>query len=252
MDDQAQGPGDFADLPRVPPEFENEAATGGLAWLSEGARVLAFRRPRWGRLDAGPATVAVLVGAGYLLNFAVQRALMSGEPMFLWRGFLGGWVGVALSAWLCWVVVRSRTPEQGTTKATTTLFALCCAAGLVQVLLVSGALLGARGALGPAEDWAPGLQWAAWGLQLSWAGLSQLVLLWREAGSRVARGAALLLVPAALSLNGWPRRRSGGLRRRPAPRRRPKMPVLLPMPGCRSPTTPSPNRPGCSTRPCRA
>ncbi|HEY8876788.1 MAG TPA: hypothetical protein VIN03_04435, partial [Roseateles sp.] len=76
---------------------------GAMAWLREGGHVLAFLRPRWEGLQASPLAVAVLVLANYLLVLALQRALMAGAPRFLWMGVLSGWVGVAVSAWLCWV-----------------------------------------------------------------------------------------------------------------------------------------------------
>lgn len=198
MDEERHGASEDASAVPATMAPEPPVARGGLAWLAEGARVLVFRRPRWQGLDAGPATVAVLVACSYLLTFALQRALMAGEPMLLWRGILAGWAGLAIGAWLCWVVARS-----GAAARCASLFALSCAAGLVLSLVLGGLMLGARVALGPAEGWPSGLQWTAWLLPMSWAFLSQLTLLWREAGSALARGAALLLVPVQLLVNGW-------------------------------------------------
>lgn len=192
---------DLPDLPRVPPDVHDVlAAAGGRAraWLREGARVLALRAPRWEQLAAGPATVAVLVVAGYLLNFGAQRALMDGAPMLVWRGFLAGWAGIAVSAWLCWVVARS-----GTVAAAATLFALGASAGLVLLPFSAGTLVALQAFAGPFDEWPLSMQMTVWLLPLCWMGLVQLVLLWRAAGSALARAAAVLLVPVPLLLNGW-------------------------------------------------
>ena len=204
MNEDGQASGVPADVPLLTAAaLDDKPTRGGASWLRESARVLAFRPPRWEGLEAGPATVAALVLAGYLLSFVVQRAMMPGEPMLLWRGFLSGWTSIAVSAWLCWVVARSCTAQSTKAAKPATVFALSCSAGLVLGLILSAIFLGLRVARGPAEDWPSALQWAAWLLPLSWAGLSQLVLLWRVAGSRLARGAALLLTPIPLVLNGW-------------------------------------------------
>jgi len=163
--------------------------------------VLAFRQPRWDGLVAGPATVALLILAWYLLNFVAQRVVMDGEPTLVWRGFLAGWAGIALNLWLCWIVARSRADGAATPSAAT-IFALCCSAGGL-LLPISGVLqLGLVSIVGRFEDWPLNLQLAVWLVQLCWAGLSQLVLLWRMTGALLARAMAVLLVPIPLALNG--------------------------------------------------
>ncbi|MBW8843643.1 MAG: hypothetical protein JF607_01540 [Burkholderiales bacterium] len=205
MNEEQQAPDVPAEVPLLTAATLNDGAppSGSASWLRESARVLAFRPPRWDGLEAGPATVAALILAGYLLSFAVQRALMSGEPVLLWRGFLSGWICVAASAWLCWVVARSCKAQGSEAVKPATLFALSCSASLALGMIISAVFLGLRAALGPADDWPSALQWAAWLLPLSWAGLTQLALLWRVTGSRLARGAVLLLMPVPLLLNGW-------------------------------------------------
>lgn len=187
--------------PRAPPDVRDVmAAAGGAvrAWLRDGAWVLACRAPRWPSQPAGPATVAVLVVAGYLLHFGAQRALMDGAPVLVWRGFLAGWAGIAINAWLCWVVARS-----GTVAAAATLFALGASAGLVMLPISIGLIVALQAVMGPFDSWALGLQMTVWLLPLCWMGLAQLVLLWRAAGSALACAAAVLLVPVPLLLNGW-------------------------------------------------
>jgi hypothetical protein len=173
------------------------------AWLREGARVLVFRAPRWAGLEARPLTVAVLVLAGYLISFVVQRALMDGAPQPHWAGFLAGWSSVAVIAWLCWVVARSGGVRASPSAHPATLFALCCSASVVFSLALGAGLIALRAVKGPADDWPSGLQWTAFLLPVTWAGLAQIALLWRVAGTPLARAAAFLLTPIPLVLNAW-------------------------------------------------
>lgn len=201
MDEEEQGPSDVAELPRLPPEFENEEPTGGLAWLREGARVLAFRAPRWERLQARPLTLVVLVAASYLLACLFERLLTEGTPKLQWMAFLSGWASVALTVWLCWVVTRSAHAAPAPSAAT--LLALLCASGLLLSLGFGLAALLLQAFFGTPTDWPLSLQWGVWLLDLCWGGLAQLRLLWRVAGSGRARAAALLLTPAALAVSAW-------------------------------------------------
>lgn len=183
-----------ADMPQASAGVTPSVRRGGLAWLREGARVLAFRPPRWEGLQARPLTLAVLVLAGYLIALVMQRALMDGEPRFLWNGVLAGWVGTAVWAWLCWVVARS---------GAATLLAVSAAAGLVLTAIAALAALMLRAAWGPSDGWPGALSWAVWLTPLSWAALMQAVLLWREAGTRAARAVLLLVLPIPLLVSGW-------------------------------------------------
>ncbi|MDR7335451.1 C13 family peptidase [Roseateles asaccharophilus] len=201
--DEEQGlpdaPEAAADMPQAPAGVTPPARRGGLAWLREGARVLAFRPPRWDGLQARPLTLAVLVLASYPIALVMQRALMDGEPRFLWNGILAGWVGTAAWAWLCWVVVRSRTAAVGPA----TLLAVSAAAGLVLNAIGGVAVLALRAAWGPGDDWPAALSWAVWLTPLSWAALMQAVLLWREAGTRAARAVLLMVLPIPWLVGGW-------------------------------------------------
>lgn len=204
MDEEARTPGVPVEPPLATAVLAHEPVPEGAgAWLREGARILAFRRPRWAGFDARPLTVAVLILAGYLLVFAVQRALMSGTPMLVWQGLLSGWPALAIAAWLCWVVQRSRGAADLPAVKPATLFAMSCSAGLVLGLVDGVTLLGLRLAYGTGESWPSGLQWGMWLVPMAWGGLAQLVLLWRMAGSGLARGAVLLLLPLTVSLSGW-------------------------------------------------
>lgn len=178
--------------------LDEPAAQTGNGWLRQGARVLALRAPRWQGLDARPLAVALLVGSSYLLGFLMQRAVLDGEPQPHWPGFLDGWAGAALTAWLCWVVARSN----GTVTAAA-LFALCCAASLVFGMLAGAGMLVLRATFGPNDAWPTGLQWTAWLLPVTWAGLVQMLLFWRVAAPGAVRTIALLLAPLPLVLNAW-------------------------------------------------
>ena len=181
-------------IPAPPP-----AARGNLAWLREGGRVLLLRAPRWEGLVAGPLTVAVLVLAGLLLTFALQWALAAAPAQLLWTGLLGGWIDVAVIAWLCWVVARSA--PAGPTAAT--LLALLWSAAFLLAALQGLVELALRVAWGPLADWPAGLDWASWALGLAWWALVQVRLLWRMAGRAAVRAGVLLLVPVPLLVGGW-------------------------------------------------
>ncbi|MBI3347516.1 MAG: hypothetical protein HY020_09945 [Burkholderiales bacterium] len=198
--DEAQeaAPEAVVDMPPLP-AAEVPAMRSGMVWLVEGARVLAFRAPRWAGLDAGPLTVAALVLANYPIALVVQRALMGGAPNFNWAGILAGWLGVAVIAWVCWVAARS---GGATVVKPAALLAVSAGTTLALNLIVGMGLLVWRPVVGTTENWSPALLWGAWLAPLSWAGLAQITLLWRTAGSGSARAAVLLLVPVALAVSG--------------------------------------------------
>lgn len=186
------------------PQAEPEPlpARGGLAWLSEGGRVLALRSPRWEGLDARPMTLAVLVLAGYLICLAVPWALMPGEPRFVWRGILSGWLGIAVTAWLCWIAARSGATAGGSHKPAT-LMAVLLAAGLVFGFFTAAVSLALHAAFGPGEDWPAALAWGVWLAPLAWAWLAQLILLCRVAAPGLLRVAIALLLALPILVGGW-------------------------------------------------
>ncbi|MGM9481491.1 C13 family peptidase [Roseateles sp. NT4] len=189
---------------QAPSAVEMPASRGRLAWLHEGARVLAFRLPRWEGLDAKPATVAVLLLAGYLIAMVVPRVLLGGSVRFLWQGLLSGWMGTAVVAWLCWLAARSGAKaERADAVSTANLFAVLLGASLALGLGVGIVLLGLRAVLGPGSEWPTALSWTAWLAPLAWNWLAQLTLLCRVAGPGLPRLvlALFLFVPPLVS--GW-------------------------------------------------
>ncbi|MEO6280049.1 C13 family peptidase [Roseateles sp.] len=172
-------------------------------WLGEGARVLVFRAPRWEGLDARPLTLAVLVLASYLAAVLLQWSWAVEPARLQWTGFLSGWIDVALTGWLCWVVTRSARTGDGPRPSTATLMALLWSASLVSAMVEGLLHPGLSAALGPEAGWAASLQWSAWLVPMAWAGLVQIVLLWRVAQGGVARVAILLITPIPLVIGGY-------------------------------------------------
>jgi hypothetical protein len=201
-DTQSPRPGDEAPLPTAA-ALDDEPASGGASWLREGARVLAFRVPRWEAVQARPLTLVLLVAAATLIGVAVQRALTEGTPKLQWAAFLNGWIGIALSAWLCWVVARAARPTDRAQPSAATLLALLWSATLVLALADGALALALQAALGTTDEWPASLQWAIWLLPMAWLGLMQIVLLWRVARSGLARTAVLLMTPIPLVIGGW-------------------------------------------------
>lgn len=200
MDEQQQAP---TDLPQVPREFHAEAAKSRPAWLREGARVLAFRAPRWQGLEARPLTLAVLAVALLLSAVAVQRVVMEGSPTLLWRSFLHGWTDFALMAWLSWIVARSARATERAAPTAATLLALAWSAGLLLAWVDGAVVLALSAALGPVDAWPASVYWTSWLLSIAWLGLAQIALLWRFSAGGLARAAVLLVMPLALAISGW-------------------------------------------------
>jgi len=206
MDEQQQAPGapaDLPQLPKLPREFQADAAQSRPAWLREGARVLALRAPLWAGLQARPLTLAVLAVALLLSTVAAQRVLMEGSPELLWRSFVQGWADFALMAWLSWVVARSARSIEPAAPSAATLLALAWSAGLLLTWLDGAVVLALRAALGPVDGWPASVYWASWLLGLAWLGGAQMALLWRVAAGGLARAAVLLVTPLALAIPGW-------------------------------------------------
>lgn len=191
-------PGD--DLPSDPaPPPVAVPADAARGWLRQGARVLRFAKLRWPQGEPQPAAVAALVLANYAVALVVQRGLTTGSPSFRWDGLLAGWLGVAVVAWLCWVVARS---DSTATVKPGPLFAVWAGSALVLNLIVGAGLLALRPVVGTAEVWPTALFWTAWLAPLGWAGLAQITFFWRAASSGLARAVVVLVVPATLAVSG--------------------------------------------------
>jgi len=158
-------------------------------WLREGARTLIFRRPRTSPLQAGPATVAMLLALTLCIVIGVQRLTIDGPAKFDLIAIHSGWLTTLIALGACWIVVRSRdaaglSPES---PRIATLFALLLAQqlllstllGLVYVATVFWVPM-------PASVDIDALLDTVWMASLLWFALAALVLLWREAPRRLA------------------------------------------------------------------
>ncbi|MFG6412659.1 C13 family peptidase [Roseateles sp. DC23W] len=172
-------------------------------WLRQGARLLVLQAPRPQGAAATPLTLAVLVALTLAGAVAVQRVMMDGEPMLLWRNLLRGWIDAALTAWLCWIVARSAAAAGRAAPGVATLLALLWSAHLLLLGIDGAAMLALRATLGPVDAWPESVYWTSWLLMMGWAGLVQIALLWRVAAGGLARAAVLLVTALTLFIGGW-------------------------------------------------
>ncbi|RYH00002.1 MAG: hypothetical protein EON58_01775 [Alphaproteobacteria bacterium] len=174
------------------------ASFGSTALLPHILRVLAFRALPSQALKVSPAMVASLVLDGHLILLAIQWALAPEPAFFLWNGFFAVWVGIGITAWLCWVAARS----SGTVTAAT-LFTLVCGAWVMLGVLTGIGGVALALAFGPVDEWPAAARNVAELLPLCWAGAAQLVLLVRVAVSAPSRATVLLLAPLPVVLCAW-------------------------------------------------
>jgi hypothetical protein len=187
-----------------------------LRWYRQSARTAIFRAPRWDGLQASPALVAVMAVTGVLLTLLLERGYIRGPANFYWQAVVNGWIGTAISAWICYLmraqpgaISDTASGTQSTTTAAPSAMHLFCmmmvqsqitalAIGLAYIALIQSGhsasqALGTRGA------------WALWLLPLAWEIFAELLLLWR--GGLRRRGPMLvasvsLLAAVALALIG--------------------------------------------------
>lgn len=171
-------------------------------WLREGARSALFLAPRWERLAASPWQMAcqMLLQLGMLVLF--QRLTIEGDAILVWRSLLAGWCGIAMIAWLCYLiepaphVARSAHAAPGAARLITLVLAQSTIFGLliwgVYFALVRTGVVG--------ETNAVALR-ATWSLPLLWAFLARLVVLLRAARPLASwRALATLVVVMFVSM----------------------------------------------------
>lgn len=170
--------------------------------LREGARTLMFRPPRSAALQAGPATVAMLLALMLGLVIGVQRLAIEGPTRFDIAAIDSGWLITLLALGCCWIVVRSRAAAGPLPQRLpmASLFALLLAQQLLLSVLLCTAYVATLVQLPlPAAVDIDALLGNLWVAALLWLALAALVLLWREAPRRVAVRAAIVAF-AALSV----------------------------------------------------
>ena len=159
-----------------------------LRWLHEGARSVLFRLPRWERLSAGPALLAILAVMQIALHIGVTRLAVEAGATFQWRSALAGWASFTLVAWSC-LVLRPAPADRADPAAAPSavhLLSLFMVQSLwltvVTVLLFAG--LDRAGWL----DKAPrSVQWAPWAVSAAWSVLAVIVVMLRTGDRHAGR-----------------------------------------------------------------
>ncbi|WP_431263701.1 hypothetical protein ACQ859_27820 [Roseateles chitinivorans] len=131
--------------------------TPGFSWLSEAARVLTFRAPRWERLDGGPWTLVALVALSLAVGLGLQREAIDGAATFEWSAIYKSWSGTLVSVWICWLLLASSKRREPGPANVGTLVSL-----LVAVTLVLNVADGVVSQLVPAV-FGPADGWPDWG-----------------------------------------------------------------------------------------
>lgn len=171
--------------------------------LTEAARSALLKRPRWQGIQASPALVAGLTVADLLATMLVERLYITGSATFYWQAIAGGWIGLAFTAWCCYLVKSpagvTQTGESDahpdSAPGAAELFCLMLAQSMLLQLVIglTYTLLWRNGA-GVAEDLSAYWQWLFWLAPLCWVMLMQVLLLVRGGNHRPLRVAAAALV----------------------------------------------------------
>lgn len=187
----------------VPPAEKQPARTAFQDWFREGARVLAFRAPRWERLHGSPVAAAILVLITIAFAIPVQRLYIDGPATFYWTGLLNGWAATVLWIWTCWLVVRSARSGESATPAAGTLATLGLATGLMVSVIANLVFLVLRQVFGAQQSWSVTAQWAVGLTPVVWSALTSIRLMWRIALAWSVRLVVVLTTIAGLTLITW-------------------------------------------------
>lgn len=167
-------------------------------WLVAGARVLTFRTPQWSRLRVHPLAMVAVLALTYLLAMGAQRALISGPANFVPRAWLAGWATEALVLWLCWVVSRSASGRDAPPASPALLFMALLVSEVMFSAATSALLLSVHQWVTPWPEWPSPVSWTFYIGMIAWLGLAHLRMLLGAAGTVLARGAVLVLLPLSL------------------------------------------------------
>jgi Peptidase C13 family len=172
------------------------------AWWREGARSAFFMRPRFAGDSPSPPWVLGVVLLSVLLSVLAQRLYIEGPAQFYWPALMAGWLGTALSAWVCWCLLHGAPqPPDGRAPSASALFAAACTQGLVWLVLVQalGICLFRLGFLQSASA-----SQLAWWLPMAWWVAAQSLLFWRSGrGSAGLRGACVLALAVVGVVSAW-------------------------------------------------
>ncbi|MES2317423.1 MAG: C13 family peptidase [Pseudomonadota bacterium] len=153
-----------------------------LAWVHEGARTLAFCWPRWERLHATPAMLALLLALSMLVSVGAGRLYFDGDALFSWRSMLAGWSPFVLTIWACYVLRRAPRSDPRTAPDSAHLIALLLAQSLCLSLVMHTIALAMKYS-GRFDDPAIWVSWLVWLTPVLWGSLAQLFAMMR-AGDR--------------------------------------------------------------------
>jgi hypothetical protein len=169
-----------------------------LLWLVEGGRTAVFLAPRWRKLQATPAIVAALMLTSVLVDILTGRLYIDGAARFYWQAVAGGWMHVAVIAWVCYLLRPIPHESPSTVAAPGAAHLLCLLLAQAQVLSIAIGLAFAglihTGLYGEAalSEWGNLLTWL---VPLVWIVLAQLMALLRGGDRR-----PLAMVIAVLSI----------------------------------------------------
>lgn len=189
------------------PETTHPVGSGRRSRLHvEAVRTAFFLKPRWEGLPSSPWVLALLSALGILVSIAMERVYLPGPAEFDWRAVAGGWMGVAASAWACYLMrPKPRpVPEDGrpgeAAPGAPHLLCLLMAQGLILQLLI-GLLLAWLLKAHLQATAAYGLFF--WGLMVGWVFLANVLLLARGGERSPPRLAAATLALALAMFVGY-------------------------------------------------
>ncbi len=174
-----------------------------LGWVLEGARSLAFRRPRWEQLPPTPFIVALLVLARLGVAIGLSRLYFSGDVEFNWRASLAGGASLLLLAWACYGLRRAPRATPAMAPSAMHLLTLILAQALCLTIVSDMAYL-----ILLQTDWyansANAARWAVWLIPPFWLTLARLVTMLRSADrAPAARMAAILAIGFCFALSSF-------------------------------------------------
>ena len=190
----------------VPPAPARTPSASILNWYVEGVRAALFLRPRWKRVTAGPAALALLAVLGSLLYILLQRLDMGDGAVFNWRAVGEGWLHTALLAWACFLVRPDGRADPDSRAAPGAAHLMCAAFALTQIFVLAISLLlqtADRTGLYDLEVSGVSGVWAGWMLLMLWSVAAEIVMVVRGGAQRPGAkllAAIVLLASSALAL----------------------------------------------------
>ena len=173
------------------------------AWWRQGARTMALRGPDWAGLQTTPTVLAMLVIVPLLLALAVERAYIEGPAQFYWQGLQGGWLTMAVLAWVCWLLLPQAPADR--LPGAAALFTMLMAQWL-PLLVVSTLILFPLSRIATSGG-GQSVQWVVWVLSMgaiAWHVIAEVTLIWRSRpGAQWRKGFAGLAILGGVALNQW-------------------------------------------------